>query len=82
MQNSKEIEEAIDEKMDQLIGKGDYNVMYVESQDRFIVSFRSGDVEECREMAEAVVDHVNAEQNILRIGNYNKVMFWLTWVNA
>jgi hypothetical protein len=77
----KDIEESIDEKMDELIGRGDYNVGYSEDQDRFIISFREGDIQESCDMADEVVDFVNIERNILRVGNCGKSMFWLTWFN-
>ena len=77
----KDIEESIDEKMDELIGRGDYNVGYSEDQDRFIISFREGDIQESCDMADEVVDFVNIERNILRVGNCGKSMFWLTWID-
>jgi hypothetical protein len=76
-----QIEKLIDEKMDELIGKGDYTVGYSKDQNRFIVSFRKGDIETSSEMADEVVDYVNIERNILRVGNYGESMFWLTLID-
>ena len=78
-----QIEELIDEKMHELIGKGDYTFGYSKEQNRFIVSFREGDIESSCEMADDVVDYVNnhLERNILRVGNCGKSMFWLTWID-
>jgi hypothetical protein len=80
---SSQIEELIDEKMDELIGKGDYTFGYSKEQNRFIVSFREGDIESSCEMADDVVDYVNNHlgRNILRVGNCGKSMFWLTWID-
>lgn len=75
------IELSIDEKMDELIGRGDYTIGYSEEQDRFIVSFRKGDIESSCDMADEVVDFVNIERTVLRIGNCDESMFWLTWVD-
>jgi hypothetical protein len=33
------------------------------------------------EMADEVVDYVNIERNMLRVGNCGKSMFWLTWID-
>jgi hypothetical protein len=76
-----QIEELIDEKMDELIGKGDYTVGYSEEQNRFIVSFRKGDIETSCEMADEVANYVNIERNRLRVGNCGESMFWLTWID-
>ena len=78
-----QIEKLIDEKMDELIGKGDYKFGYSKEQNRFIVSFREGDIESSCEMADDVVDYVNnhLERNILRVGNCGKSMFLLTWID-
>ena len=76
-----QIEELIDEKMDELIGKGDYTFGYSKEQNRFIVSFREGDIESSSKMADEVVDYVNLERNILIVGNCGKSMFWLTWID-
>jgi len=76
-----QIENLIDEKMDELIGKVDYTFGYNKEQNKFIVSFREGDIESSCEMADEVVDYVNnhLERNILRVGNCGKSMFWLTF---
>jgi|688.fasta_scaffold868949_1 hypothetical protein len=86
--NISQIEKLIDEKMNELIGKGDYTVGYSKDQNRFIVSFRKSNVgksldmvNEVGSMAIEVVDYVNIEKNILRVGNYGEDMFWLTWLN-
>jgi hypothetical protein len=76
-----QIEELIDEKMDELIGKGDYTFGYSKEQNRFIVSFREGDIESSCKMADKVVDYVNIERNRLRVGNCGESMFWLTWID-
>jgi hypothetical protein len=76
-----QIEELIDEKMDELIGKGDYTVGYSEEQNRFIVFFREGDIETSCKMADEVANYVNIERNRLRVGNCGKSMFWLTWID-
>jgi len=75
------IESSIDEKMDELIGRGGYSVRYSEDQDRFIVSFRQGDIESSCDMASEVVDFVNIERTALRVGNCGETMFWLTWID-
>ena len=77
----KNIESSIDEKMDEIIGRGDYTVGYSEEQDRFIVSFREGDIESSCDMADEVVDFVNIERTVLRVGNCGESMFWLTWID-
>ena len=77
----KSLEEIINEKMDELIGRGDYTVGYSDDQDRFIVSFRKGDIETSCDMADEVVDFVNQERTVLRVGNCGESMFWLTWIN-
>ena len=76
-----QIEDSIDEKMNELIGKGNYHVGYSKEQNRFIVSFRKGDIESSCEMADEVVDFINIERNILRVGNCGESMFWLTWID-
>ena len=77
------IENLIDEHMDDQIGKGDYTFGYNEEQNRFIVSFREGDIESSCEMADRVVGYVNnyLERDMLRVGNCGKNMFWLTWID-
>jgi hypothetical protein len=75
----KEIERLLSTKMDELIGPGDYHVGYSRDGDRFIVSFREGDIGSSCDMAHEVVDWINVEETRLRVGNCGEGMFWLTW---
>ena len=67
--------------MDELIGRGDFTSGYSPLQDRFMVSFREGDIESSCDMADEVVDFVNIEKKVLRVGNCGPGMFWLTWID-
>ena len=74
------IENLIDEKMERIIGKPDYNSGYSPLQDRFMVSYQDGDLESSSEIANQVVEFVNnnLERNTVQIGNYTGAQFWLT----
>lgn len=74
------IENLVDEKMESIIGKPDYSSGYSSFLDRYIVSYRDGDLESSSEIANQVVEFVNnnLERNTVQIGNYTGAQFWLT----
>ena len=75
------IENLVDEKMESIIGKPDYSSGYSSFLDRYIVSYRDGDLESSSEIAHEVAEFVNnsLERDIVRVGNYTGAQFWLTY---
>lgn len=73
------IEELIDQKMERIIGKPDYNSGYSTFLDRFMVSYQDGDLESSSEIADQVAEFVNnsLERDIVRVGNYSRTGFFL-----
>jgi len=70
----------IDDKMDELIGKGDYEITHHPDTNKIYVTFESGDKNDSLQMAEDVVDFVNFEmmKNIIYVGNFSEDSFWVT----
>ena len=71
----------IDNKMDELVGRGDYIINVHNDNNRIYVSFRSGDLNESEEMANDVILYINNhfERNLIKLGNFGKTLFWVTW---
>ena len=80
--NIDEIIGMIDEKLDELVGSGEYDINYHDDTDRIYVVFKreGGGESECLDMANIVIDYIETELNIkMRIGNHSSMMFWLTF---
>lgn len=70
---------SLDEILDELVGRGDYEISYHENEDRFYISFdRPIDEIEMVELSNKVIDYLDKNEcGVYTVGNYTDSMFWI-----